>query len=471
MPVALLLLAALAVLSVAGYWLAKVHAPLNILDRVVRAGELRLVTRQGPGTYYEGPFGPMGLDYDLARSFADSLGVGLQVMNAGTQDEVLAAVGNGRADLAAAHLGVTRQPAEPVRFTPPYLELPIKVVARMGQRGPGSLRDLIGTVLEVPAGSSYADVLHRLAPGSPQLTWTERPGAVPEHLMTLVWERLIDYTLADAQELAMAKRLYPELYGAFGLGVRHKVGWAFADGGDDSLYQAAVSFLRRAQREGEVVKLVSYYYDYLERIHYVDKTTFRRHMLQRLPRWRPAFERAARAHDLDWRLLAAIAYQESHWDPKAVSPTGVKGMMMLTLPTARQVGVGQRLDPEQSISGGARYFSWVKSLLPARTADPDRTWMALAGYNLGYGHLQDARTLTARQGANPDRWVEVKHRLRLLSRREHYTTLRYGYARGYEAHRFVERIRYYYDLLLDSLGTEVPAGGPSPALGILPLTL
>jgi membrane-bound lytic murein transglycosylase F len=123
-------------------------------------------------------------------------------------------------------------------------------------------------------------------------------------------------------------------------------------------------------------------------------------------------------------------------------------MMMLTLATAKQLGIKSRLNVEQSIRGGATYFSQLIQRMPERIPEPDRTWFALASYNIGFGHLNDARIITQRQGGDPDRWVDVKQRLPLLKQKKYYKTTKYGYARGDEAVHYVENIRRYYDTLL-----------------------
>jgi membrane-bound lytic murein transglycosylase F len=151
---------------------------------------------------------------------------------------------------------------------------------------------------------------------------------------------------------------------------------------------------------------------------------------------------------MDWRLLAAIGYQESHWNPDASSYTGVRGVMMLTRRTANQLGVSDRLNPEQSIEGGARYFLRLRGRIPNQIREPDRSWMALAAYNLGMGHLEDARVLTKKQGGDPDRWEDISQRLELLSQQQWHQQTRYGYARGFEAKQYVENIRSYYEILI-----------------------
>ena len=190
-------------------------------------------------------------------------------------------------------------------------------------------------------------------------------------------------------------------------------------------------------------------------------------MRDRLPKLRPYFEEAEALTGIDWRLLAAVGYQESHWQENAVSPTGVRGIMMLTQDTARHVGIKNRLDPRLSIIGGARYLRIVEKKIPDRIDDINRLWLTLAGYNIGFGHLEDARILTQRQGANPDLWLDVKERLPLLRKKAYYSTVKHGFARGNEPVTYVENIRNYYDLLLwftttDDLATRERLIEPEP---------
>ena len=151
---------------------------------------------------------------------------------------------------------------------------------------------------------------------------------------------------------------------------------------------------------------------------------------------------------MDWRLLAAVGYQESHWDPDAVSPTGVKGLMMLTQDAAKDIGIKDREDPQQSILGGAKYLASMHKRIPDRIPEPDRTWLALAAYNVGLGHLEDARMLTLKNKGDADKWVDVKKNLPLLTKEKWFKQTRYGYARGREPVRYVENVRTYYDILV-----------------------
>lgn len=159
-----------------------------------------------------------------------------------------------------------------------------------------------------------------------------------------------------------------------------------------------------------------------------------------LPALQPLFERYAR--DIDWKLLAAISYQESHWDPLATSATGLRGLMMLTRPTADSLGIGDRTNAEQSVRGGALYLSRMMQRVPDTISEDEKILFALA-YNMGYAHMLDARALMAKQQGNPDSWVDVKLRLPMLSQPRYYKQTLYGYARGQQAYNYVENIRRY----------------------------
>ncbi|HGS6999817.1 TPA: membrane-bound lytic murein transglycosylase MltF, partial [Klebsiella pneumoniae] len=185
---------------------------------------------------------------------------------------------------------------------------------------------------------------------------------------------------------------------------------------------------------------------------YVDTRTFLRAVENVLPDLQPMFEKYAR--QIDWRLLAAIAWQESHWDPQATSPTGVRGMMMLTRNTAQSLGLTDRTDAEQSVNGGMRYLQDMMNKVPDSVPKDERIWFALAAYNMGYAHILDAIALTKKQQGNPNSWADVKQRLPLLSQKSYYSRLKYGYARGHEAYAYVENIRKYHISLVGYLSEK-----------------
>jgi membrane-bound lytic murein transglycosylase F len=428
--------------------LAACGRPDTLLERIKANDELIVVTRNAATTYYEGPHGPTGMEYDLAAAFAEHLGVRLRLEVPDNFQDILGMVERGEAHIAAAGLTITQERQRRVRFGSAYQSIMPQLIYRSGNPRPRDLNDLTG-MLEVLAGSSHEERLRELQSEYPELNWISNTTQESAELLNLVWEQLIDYTVADSNELAIHQRYYPELRVAFDLNpVPDSLGWAFTAGADDSLYREAEEFFANLRRTGKLDQLLERHYGHVLAFDYVGTRRYMSHVAQRLPEYIPLFEAGAAETGLDWRLLAAVGYQESHWNPEATSPTGVRGLMMLTHNTMRFLGLSDRTDPEQSVLGGARYIRLLKDKLPPRIGDPDRTWLALAAYNVGYGHLEDARVLTQKRGGDPDKWMDVKEALPLLAQKKWYAQTRHGYARGHEPVRYVENIRSYYDILV-----------------------
>lgn len=428
-------------------WVGYLSKP-DALARIQRNGELVVVTRLGPSTYYETQSdGPGGLEYELAELFAQELGVKLRLIVASDLGQIFNALTNRNADIAAAGISITAEREQRFRFTEPYMSVQQQLIYRVGSTRPRQLDELNGT-LRVAAHSSHVETLRDAKATLPDLNWEESQELSVDDLLYQVWSSQLDYTIADSNELVLSQRFYPELRAAFDLSEPQGLAWALPRSNDDSLFTAAESFFERIRNDGTLSHLLEKYYGHLNNFDYVGTRTYMQHITKRLPKYRELFEQAAAETGFDWRLLAAIGYQESHWNPRAISPTGVRGIMMLTLNTARSLGVSNRLDPEQSIIGGARYLARVKERIPEHIPEPTRTWLALAAYNVGFGHLEDARTITRNQSRNPDSWTDVKEHLPLLAKKEWHSKTRYGYARGWEPVRYVENVRYYYELLV-----------------------
>lgn len=439
-------------------------SPKNtVLEHVKESGKLQVLTRNAPTTYYSGPHGPAGLEYDLLKAFADSLDVELVIHTSDNLKELLGKVSSGEVHIAAAGLTVTEERKKLVRFTPSYQEISQQVVYHSDNKKPESAADLNEGHIEVIANSSHVEALKRLRQEQPDLQWTENDSLGSTDLLKLVAEQVLDYTIADSNEVKLNRRYFPELQVAFNISNPQPLAWAMQNGEDDSLYQKAVKFFDTIKQNGELAHLIKRNYGHMRRYDYAGTPTYMKHTEFRLPRYRGLFEQAAKTYKLDWRFLAAMAYQESHWNPRAVSPTGVRGMMMLTKSTAKQLGVDKRTDPKQSINGGALYFTQLLERLDD-IPEPDRTWFALAAYNVGLGHVRDAQWIATQKGLNPDKWTDIKETLPLLRQRKWYRQTKYGYARGYEPVRYVENIRSYYDILRWHIEHEVPQNAPQSIL-------
>ena len=425
-------------------------SPPSVLERIIRTGEIAVVTRNTPASFYYGADEPRGIEYELARGFAERLGVRLRIF---TADQVYDSVALGKAQIAAASLTVADARKETVEFGPAYQTIQPQLIYRLGGKKPRDLGDLLGSRLEVVARSSHAALLEQLRGQQPTLSWIEDSSASAEELIKRVAAGEIDYTIADSHLFAVLRHFYPDLRVAFSLGPENQVAWALPRG-EDSLRESIASYFAEIEATGELDKILDRYYFASREFDYVGSRAFITHVNTRLPRYRAYFIDAEHDTGIDWRLLAAIAYQESHWNPGAVSPTGVRGMMMLTEHTAEMMEVADRDDARASIFGGAHYFDRVLRKIPERIGAPDRYWLALAAYNLGFGHIEDARILTQYLGANPDRWEQVRERLPLLSDEQWHRRVQRGYAPGETAVTYVDNVRRYYEILMWMDGHE-----------------
>ncbi|MDJ0812722.1 MAG: membrane-bound lytic murein transglycosylase MltF [Woeseiaceae bacterium] len=418
-----------------------------ILDQVLELGELRVVTRDSPTAYVDSPDGPSGPEYDLVKAFADELGVDLVMEPVQSVSEVLPHLIEGKAHMAAAGLSTTTARRSYVNFGHYYDMVDIHLVYKLGTGKPRSLEEVIGRTIEVVAGTSHVDTLVALQKIHPELTWTENADVEVATLLAKVAAGEIDFTIADSTEFNIQRHFYPDLRVALDLELGDPLAWAFPRELGNTLLDRADDFLIDYEREGLLAKVKDRYYGHTRKFDYVGTRNFIRHYESRLPRYRAMFEEAAAQWGVDWRLLAAIAYQESHWRAGAVSPTGVRGIMMLTEDTAAYLGIDDRVDPRNSIFGGAQYFARQTERVADSVEEPDRTWMALAAYNVGFNHVKDARQIVEWQGGDPDAWIDISKALPLLAKREWYSRVPFGYARGWEPVLYVNNIRAYYNIL------------------------
>jgi membrane-bound lytic murein transglycosylase F len=420
--------------------------PPSVMEQILRSGELRVVTRNLPSAYYLGANGPQGPEFDLAARFAAELGVKLFIYSVPNVADVLRELESRRAHIAAA--GLTRGLKLPPQtgFGPPYQQVREHLIFRQSDFRPRRLDQTYNGHIEVVAGSSHAATLEQLRVHHANLSWVENPAVETEELLYRLSRREFDYTVADSNEFAIGRAFHPEIRIAFDLSEGKSLAWA-VDARDPSLLKRVTAFFSSARAEGRLAAILDTYYSGTDRFDYIQSRVFIEHIKTRLPQYRHWFKEAADQVGVDWRLLAAVGYQESHWDPNATSHTGVRGLMMLTEETARALNVTDRLDPRDSIFGGARYFVWLRDQIPKRILEPDRTWFTLAAYNVGVGHLEDARILTQMHNKNPDSWNDVREHLPLLTQEKWYSRVKRGYARGWEPVRFVENIRSYMDIL------------------------
>ena len=420
-------------------WFSKAE---NRIAAIQARGELRVSTLSSPLTYSAINNKVIGLDYELAQHFADYLGVKLKVTVRQNISQLFDDLDNGDADLLAAGLVYNSERSKNYQPGPTYYSVSQQLVYRVGSLRPRTLAGLTAEQLTVAPGHVVIDDLRALKEKKyPNLNWTvdEKQGTTA--LLEQVTDGKLPYTIADSVAISLFQRVHPELAVALDVTDEQPVTWFSPLDADQTLSAAMLDFFNGMNEDGTLARLEEKYLGHGDDFDYVDTRSFLRAVDNVLPDLKPLFEKYAQ--EIDWRLLAAISYQESHWDPQATSPTGVRGLMMLTKNTAQSLGLTDRTDAEQSISGGARYLQDMMAKVPETVPEEERIWFALAAYNMGYAHMIDARALTAKTKGNPDSWSDVKQRLPLLSQKPYYSKLTYGYARGHEAYAYVENIRKY----------------------------
>lgn len=420
-------------------WFGK---PENRIAAIQERGELRVSTILSPLTYTTVNGKDYGLDYELAQQFADYLGVKLKITVRQNISQLFDDLDHGDADMLAAGLVYNSERVQNYQAGPTYYSVSQQLVYRVGSPRPRSLGTLTAGQLTVAPGQVVINDLQSLKEKTfPELSWTvdEKRGSVD--LMQAVIDGKLSYTIADSVAIGLFQRVHPELAVALDVTDEQPVTWFSLKDNDNTLSAAMLDFFNNMNEDGALARLEEKYLGHGDDFDYVDTRSFLRAVDNVLPDLRPLFEK--HASEIDWKLLAAISYQESHWDPQATSPTGVRGLMMLTKNTAQSLGLSDRTDAEQSISGGMRYLQDMMTKVPDSVPQEEKIWFALAAYNMGYAHMLDARALTAKQKGNPDSWADVKQRLPLLSQKPWYSKLTYGYARGHEAYAYVENIRKY----------------------------
>ena len=462
----LLLLAGLAL--AVGIALYPISHPPGPLPLPHASKELVVIVRPGPAFYFTGPDGALtGFDVDLARRFAAEKKLSLRFTLADSAAQVLTAVAN-----EEAHIGVgglyrpLSLPAAPSAIKPAEAGAastearvpdvtwtthvassePVLIYNSDGYK-PGNWSALGGETVAFVPDEGFAYEIHTVRIANPEIKWD--PLVLPSvtSLISQVSDGTVGYAIVGSIAASLARNVYLDFDVAFAAGGKRDIAWAVPPRFGD-LRRDLDAFILRLRRDGTLARLADRYMPDPRQIQRIDAGMLQERMRTTLPQYKSMFHDAQEKSGIEWRLLAAIAYQESQWDPAATSATGVRGLMQITEDTARHLGLSNLMDPAQNVVAAARYVRDLKAKLPARIQEPDRTWLALAAFNIGLGHLEDARILAQQQKLNPDLWSDVKKVLPLLAQPEYYQNAKLGYARGGMPVAFVDRVRGYYDVLL-----------------------
>ncbi|MHB1085060.1 MAG: membrane-bound lytic murein transglycosylase MltF [Thiobacillus sp.] len=411
-------------------------------------GELWVGTRNSPSTYFIGENGePAGFEHDLMAAFGQAQNWTLKWTEKAKPEALFEMLDKQQVHLVAAALPQAVVKDHHMISGPVLFETPVYIVYRAADKAPRNIGNLSGKKLALIIGSGHTPMLMRLKRKQPALSWAALENVWPEELLAQLRAGVYDAVVISGMDFDPMRSFYPELAVAFELPDTQNIVWALPKHSSQALRNTLARFVEQARTDGTLKRIYERYFGHVKRLDSTDILGILQRRPLLLPKLRPYFREAQTLTGIDWRLLAAIGYQESQWNALATSPTGVRGLMMLTGDTADRMGIANRLDARQSILGGARYLALMKETLPTRIPEPDRTWLALAAYNQGQGHMEDARRIAQARGGNPDNWADVKEALPYLSRGTYAKAMKYGYARGAEALIFAENIRNYYDIL------------------------
>ncbi len=437
-------------LSHSAYYPVNKTKKSSLLDKVKKSKTLNVVLLNAPSVYYIGSEGPQGFEYDLLKAYADSMGVDLNITTANTVKEAIELSRNPNIHITSAGLSKTPNREKTFNFGPSYFEVQEQVICNRGMIGggdfPRDIEGLSGLKIIVGEDTSYSETIDNLIQDGYDINVTYSSEYSTEELLSQVASHEIDCTIANSNIYALNLRYFTEIALAFTISGREQLAWVLAPDSKE-LEVSMYSWLNGFNQSGLMAELKDHHYSYVLFFDYYNTTMFYKRAKSILPKYKNYFKKAAEKYGLPWKLLAAISYQESHWNPKAKSFTGVRGMMMITNATAKLLGVEDRLDPEQSIFGGAKHIKQMLASVPDEVVGESRLKFALAAYNVGMGHIFDAQELAQRIGYDKNSWSDLKKVLPLLSQKKYNKTLKFGYARGSEPVKYVEAIYDYQDIL------------------------
>ncbi len=436
----------MAVLVSIGLMTACSQAPdKSFLDDILASREITVITRNNPWCYYLYRDRPMGFEYDLAKAFADYLGVRLNVKVADRWDRMIPDLLNGKGDFIAASMTITPTRQDRVAFSNGYHSIQPHIIVHRHQSQIKGAEDLAGKTVHVSRGTSYHEHLEVLRAADIDVNLQLHNGMETTELIRKVANKSIDITIADNLVAMLSQRYYPQITLAGPISAEEHLGWAVHPQATQ-LQGQMNAFYNTIKKNGEFDRIFNHYFTGIDEFDFVDIRAFHRGVNQALPEYQPFLQKFAEQNGFDWRLIAAQMYQESRFDPMAVSYQSAHGLMQISINTADSLGVVDVHDPCQNIEAGIRHLKFLFDFYD-KAQGKNRLYIALAAYNVGMGHILDARNLARKQGLDPDKWASLKKTLPLLSEPEYYQKTKYGYCRGLEPVHYINNIIVFFDIL------------------------
>jgi membrane-bound lytic murein transglycosylase F len=415
------------------------------LQKIQKTGEITVVTRNNAHCYYLYRDQPMGFEYEMAQAFADYLGVGLQVKVVDSWEQMVAALNNGSAAFIAASTPIIPKWQTVVAFSDGYMEVAQQIIAHRKNSSIKNAADLSGKTVDVKKGSAYQQRLMELKEQGIDLAIRLHKDLPTEELIQKVADEEIDFTIANSNIVLINRRNFPGVVPTGSINDHMQLSWAVYPKSIE-LLERINAFLSVIKKNGKFDSIYDKYYGDTQDFDYVDLKAFHKRVKARLSRYSPFIKAAAKKHGFDWRLIAAQIYQESHLNPWAKSHAGARGLMQILPSTGKSLGVHDLFDPVQNINAGVQHLKNLYEHFEAISGQ-DRLLITLAAYNIGQGHIHDARKLAQKKGLDPNKWESLSKTLPLLRYRKYYKHAKYGFCRGTEPIRYIKQIMIYYDVL------------------------
>ncbi|MCF8370522.1 MAG: transporter substrate-binding domain-containing protein [Bacteroidales bacterium] len=432
-------------------------------------GKIVAVTDYNSTNYFVYKGEPMGYQFDLLQSLADYLGVKLEVIVSNNLEETFKYLQEGDCDLIAVNLTITKERSKFLDFTIPHSQTRQVLVQRKPDKWQrmskdemeGNLLrnqlDLGGKTVYVQKKSTFADRLNSLSDEiGDSIHVVELPNYETEQLIRLVSEGEIDYTVCDEIVGKVNQTYFPNIDIETAISFPQNLAWAVRKG-DKDLLESVNAWLEDFKKTARYANTYKKYFKNARSANIV-KSDYYSVMGGKVSEFDDIFKEQSKVIDWDWRLLASLVYQESNFDPGVKSWAGAFGLMQLMPTTASRYGVDSLSSPLQNINAGVQYIQWLDGILIDKISDPaERQKFVIASYNVGLGHILDARRLASKNGKNPDVWTDnVDYFILNKSDPQYYRdpVVKYGYCRGVETFNYVaeiyDRFNHYKNVIVEN---------------------
>ena len=418
---------------------------LTGLERIQKTGVLRLITNKSLNTFYYYDGKPVGFEYDLAKEFANFLNVNLDIVTPGWNN-MFTYLEQDKGDLIAAGLAITKERLGKVNFSIPYITIQQRIVHHKLVFGPKNINDLTFRTIHIRRGTSYHSRLEEIKKSGIDFSYVLHDNIATEELIKMINQREIKFTIADSNIAYLNQRHYPDIKVGIPIQEKESLAWA-VNKNDSQILEQINKFFLHANATGLLKQMSDKYYANIEDTDPYDLKSFHKRVATRLPKYKKTIIEESIKYGFDWKLVAAVVYQESHFNPNAKSFTNVKGLMQVTSATAQEMGINNRLNPSQSIKAGIKYLDTMVKKFDYIENEHERVLFGLASYNIGYGHVKDAIEIASTMKLDKVKWQDLKTVLPLLSKSKYYKKTKHGYARGWEPVQYIDRILTYYDIL------------------------